>query len=66
MAPFVCLIENGSFYQNGKRIFRKCFEVGCLTRVTGDIIAIAPALIAKRQHIDRLVETIGKALHFVS
>jgi len=57
--------RDGVIGSRGFDVFCKCFEEGCLTRVTGDIIAIAPALIAKREHIDRLVETLGKVLRLV-
>ena len=57
--------RDGAAGSRGFDVYCKCFEEGCLTRVTGDIIAIAPALIAKREHVDRLVETLGKVLRLV-
>ena len=49
----------------GKRafdIFVKAFERGLLLRVTGDIIAISPPLIAQRKHIDELIDILGSIL----
>ena len=45
--------------------FHKCFDDGVLVRVTGDIIALSPPLIAEESHVDRIFETIGKALKTV-
>ena len=33
-----------------------------LSRVTGDILALAPAMIADKTHIDQLVETLGRVI----
>ena len=57
--------RDGVIGVRGFDVFRKCFDEGCLTRVTGDILAIAPALIANNGHIDMLVETLGKVLRIV-
>jgi beta-alanine--pyruvate transaminase len=46
----------------GYAAFLKCFELGALVRVTGDIIALSPPLIISRAQIDELVGTIGKVL----
>ncbi|RKK01299.1 aminotransferase class III-fold pyridoxal phosphate-dependent enzyme [Pseudoroseomonas wenyumeiae] len=46
-------------------VFRTCFDNGVLTRVTGDIIAISPPLIAEKQHIDRIFGTIAEAVKAV-
>jgi len=46
----------------GFAAFLKCFELGVLTRVTGDIIALSPPLIINRAQIDELVGTIGGVL----
>lgn len=43
-------------------VFVACYQAGLLTRVTGDIIAISPPLIAERQHIDEMVGIIGDVL----
>jgi beta-alanine--pyruvate transaminase len=49
----------------GRRAYEalvRCFEAGSLIRVTGDIIALSPPLTFEKAHIDRLVDTIRKAL----
>ncbi|MCB4768798.1 aspartate aminotransferase family protein [Ancylobacter sp. Lp-2] len=43
-------------------VFTDCFEKGLLIRVTGDIIALSPPLIAETQHIDDLASMLGDAL----
>jgi beta-alanine--pyruvate transaminase len=42
--------------------FLKCYEKGVLIRTTGDIIALAPALIAQTEEIDRLTSTVAEVL----
>lgn len=46
-------------------VFRTCFDNGVLTRVTGDIIALSPPLIAEKQHIDRIFGTLAEAIKAV-
>jgi beta-alanine--pyruvate transaminase len=46
-------------------VFRTCFDNGVLTRVTGDIIALSPPLIAEKQHIDRIFGTLADAIKAV-
>ncbi len=43
-------------------ILQRCFDAGLLIRTTADIIALSPPLIAERQHVDRIVETLDGAL----
>ena len=43
-------------------IFVDCFEKGLLIRVTGDIIALSPPLIAEAKHIDEMTSRLGEAL----
>jgi beta-alanine--pyruvate transaminase len=47
-------------------VFVACYNAGLLTRVTGDIIAISPPLIAERGHIDEMVGIIGDVLKTVA
>ena len=54
--------RKGSPGARGFDVFRRCFEHGILSRVTGDIIALAPAMIAEKTHIDQLVETLGNVI----
>ena len=43
-------------------VFVDCFEKGLLIRVTGDIIAFSPPLIAEKAHFEELVSILGEAL----
>ena len=45
--------------------FLKCYEEGVLIRTTGDIIALSPPLIVEKEHVDIMVDTIGKVLKTV-
>jgi beta-alanine--pyruvate transaminase len=46
----------------GFETYLKCFEKGVLVRNTGDIIALAPALIVEGKHIDQMVSTLREVL----
>ena len=46
-------------------VYLKCYEKGVLVRQTGDIIAIAPALIIEEAQIDEIVETLRSVLQAV-
>ena len=46
----------------GFELFLRCFEKGVLVRQTGDIIAIAPALIVEEGEIARIVSTMREVL----
>lgn len=39
-----------------------CFDAGVLVRTTGDTVAMSPPLIVEKAQIDRLVDTLGKAI----
>jgi beta-alanine--pyruvate transaminase len=52
----------GSPGARGYDIFLKCFDDGVLVRQTGDILALAPALIVEEAEIDRMVSSLRKAL----
>jgi len=43
-------------------IFVDCFERGLLIRVTGDIVALSPPLIAEQKHIEEIAETLASAI----
>jgi beta-alanine--pyruvate transaminase len=47
-------------------IFRRCFDDGVLVRVTGDIVALSPPLIAEKPHLDRLFGTLNDAIHAIA
>ena len=46
----------------GFETYLRCYEKGVLIRSTGDIMAIAPALIVEDAHIDRIVSTLREVL----
>lgn len=46
----------------GYEVFRQCFEDGLLARASGDTIALSPALIVERAHIDAMVERLADAI----
>ena len=43
-------------------IFQYCYENDVLVRFSGDYIVLSPALIAKEEHIDKIVHTIREGL----
>jgi beta-alanine--pyruvate transaminase len=47
-------------------VFVACYNAGLLTRVTGDIIAISPPLIAERKHVDEMVGIIADVIKAVA
>jgi beta-alanine--pyruvate transaminase len=52
----------------GARAFEtylKCYEKGVLVRQTGDIIAVAPALIVEDAHIDQIVSTLRDVINTI-
>jgi beta-alanine--pyruvate transaminase len=43
-------------------VFLDCWEQGVLIRTTGDTVALSPPLIIEKQHIDRIVDVVSKAI----
>jgi beta-alanine--pyruvate transaminase len=43
-------------------VFTACYHAGLLVRVTGDIIALSPPLIAERHHVDELIGILGDVI----
>jgi beta-alanine--pyruvate transaminase len=43
-------------------VFVACYNAGLLVRVTGDIIALSPPLIAERAHVDEIVGILGDVI----
>jgi beta-alanine--pyruvate transaminase len=43
-------------------VFARCFDDGLLIRTTGDTIALSPPLIIEDRHIERIVDTLTRAL----
>ncbi|MFC5069690.1 aspartate aminotransferase family protein [Flaviflagellibacter deserti] len=48
--------------KRGYDLMVDCFKNGLLIRVSGDIIAMSPPLIAETPHIDEIIEKLGAAL----
>ncbi len=48
--------------KRGFDVFIEAFEAGLLTRVTGDIVALSPPLIAERSHVDEIIGKLGDVL----
>ena len=49
----------------GFEAYLKCYEKNVLIRSTGDIMAIAPALIVEEKQIDQIVTTLREVLSTV-
>jgi beta-alanine--pyruvate transaminase len=47
-------------------VFTDCFAQGVMMRTTGDTVAMSPPLIAERNQIDQMFETLGRALRRVA
>ncbi|MDE2516598.1 MAG: aspartate aminotransferase family protein [Rhodospirillales bacterium] len=43
-------------------VMQRCFDDGVLVRTTGDIVALSPPLIIERPQVDRLFETLDRAI----
>ena len=56
-------LENGSAVV--ERVFRECLKEGVIVRPVGDRIILSPPLIISRDEIDRLVDTIDRAISAV-
>jgi len=52
----------GAPTKRGFEAFLNSYEAGLLTRVTGDVIALSPPLIAERSHIDQIIGIFGGVL----
>ena len=48
--------------KRGYDVFRQCFADGLLARASGDTIALSPALIVEREHIDAMIERLADAI----
>ncbi|MNY68966.1 L-Lysine-8-amino-7-oxononanoate aminotransferase [compost metagenome] len=54
--------RDGAIGARAYDVFVDCFEKGLLIRVTGDIIAFSPPLIADENHFGEIVSILGDAL----
>ncbi len=50
----------------GLEVFKKAYAAGIMVRVTGDILALSPPLIARREHLEQLCGTIGEVLETIA
>ncbi|WP_439579631.1 aspartate aminotransferase family protein [Elioraea sp.] len=48
--------------ERAMKVFHRCFDDGLLVRVTGDIVALSPPLTIERAHVDRIVDTLDRAI----
>ncbi|HYZ31668.1 MAG TPA: aspartate aminotransferase family protein [Crenalkalicoccus sp.] len=46
----------------GLDVFRRCFDMGVLVRVTGDTIALSPPLIVEEHQVERIFATLAEAV----
>ena len=40
----------------------KAYDEGVMIRITGDVIAVSPPLICEREHVDRIVDVLGRVI----
>ena len=58
--------REGAAGARGFETYLKCFERGVLVRNTGDIIALAPALIVEEAQLDQMISTLREVLGSVA
>ena len=58
--------RSGAAGARGFDTYLRCYEKGVLIRSTGDIMAMAPALIVEEKHIDQIVSTLREVLEAVA
>ena len=51
--------------ERGTAVLRRLFAGGLVVRVTADSVILAPALVAEREHVDRICDTLHEALESV-
>ena len=61
-SPRVLAPRPGAVGARAYDAFVACYNAGLLTRVTADIIAISPPLIAERKHIDEIFGILADVL----
>lgn len=49
--------------QRAQEVMQRCFDAGLQVRITGDVIALSPALIVEESHIDEMIAILGAALN---
>ena len=48
--------------ERGNRVLRELFGGGLVVRLMADTVILAPALVAEREHIDRICDTLRGVL----
>ena len=48
--------------ERGFAVLQRLYKAGLVVRMTGDTLILAPALIAEREQIDQICETVGNVL----
>jgi beta-alanine--pyruvate transaminase len=56
------LASAGTPGRRGQAALARLFEAGLVVRVTGDTVILAPALVAEREHVDRIVDVLRDVL----
>jgi beta-alanine--pyruvate transaminase len=56
------LAPSGAVGERGTAVLRRLFAGGLVVRVTADTVILAPALVADREHVDRICDTLRQAL----
>jgi beta-alanine--pyruvate transaminase len=51
--------------ERGTALLRRLFAGGLVVRVTADSVILAPALVAEREHVDRICDTLREALQSI-
>lgn len=62
MAGIELKSREGAVGARASEAFAKCFDAGLLIRVTGDVIALSPPLIAEKSDIDSMISTLNETL----
>lgn len=57
--------REGAPGQRGYEVFTRAWDKGLLTRVTGDILALSPPLIAEPRHIDQMFQLLKESIEEV-
>ena len=51
--------------ERGSAVLRRLFAAGLVVRITADTVILAPALVAEREHVDRICDALRRALQSV-
>lgn len=65
IAAFQIQPEAGKPGVRAYEIFKECYKNGVLVRAAGDVLACSPPLIAEKEHVDQLFNTLSDAVKSV-